>query len=476
MAGPKITMMKTDALIPYARNPRTHSDIQVGQIAASIKEFGWLVPAVVDSENVLIAGHGRVLAAQKLGLDRVPTIDGSHLTPAQAKAFRIAENKLQLNAGWDDELLRLELEEMVAEDYGIDFTGFSEEEIADLLGTGGEGKTDPDDAPEIQKEAVSKTGDLWIMGPHRLLCGDCSEYKDVEKLFDGGLATVAVTSPPYASQRKYDESSGFKPIHPDRYIEWFAPIQDNISSFLESDGSWFVNIKEHAEDGERHLYVNDLLLAHVREWGWKWVDEFAWIHGGTPKAVQQRFKNGWEPIFQFARGRHKFRPDNVRHPTSGKLTWGGRHPSQNDGLAMQKQSISNAKLQGVPGKNQKGGEDEIRKSVADAGSELAYPSNVLSLGKNREALGHGAAYPIGLPEFFICAFSDVGDKAFDPFMGSGTTLIAGEKWSRPTLGMEISPAYCDVIVRRWQDFTGKEATLDGEEITFSQAAEAVAAS
>jgi hypothetical protein len=133
MAKPEITMMKTDALIPYARNPRTHSDIQVGQIAASIKEFGWLVPVVVDSENVLIAGHGRVLAAQKLGLDRVPTIDGSHLTPAQAKAFRIAENKLQQNAGWDDDLLRLELEEMVADDYGIDFTGFDEGELTTLL-------------------------------------------------------------------------------------------------------------------------------------------------------------------------------------------------------------------------------------------------------------------------------------------------------------------------------------------------------
>ena len=200
------------------------------------------------------------------------------------------------------------------------------------------------------------------------------------------------------------------------------------------------------------------------------MDEFAWIHGGTPKGVQQRFKNGWEPIFQFTRVRHKFRPENVRHKSKGDVDWGGRHPSKNDGHGLRYTGFKPIHL----GESQ--GHSKGKTGRYKASDGMAYPSNVLSLGHNHESLGHAAAYPIGLPEFFICAFSDVGDKAFDPFMGSGTTLIAGEKWSRPTLGMEISPAYCDVIVRRWQDFTGKEATLDGEEITFSQAAEAVAAS
>ena len=468
MTNPKITMVPTGKLIPYARNPRTHSDEQVGQIAASIKEFGWLVPAVVDADNVLIAGHGRILAAQKLGIDKIPTIDGSHLTPAQVQAFRIAENKLALNAGWDEELLKIELGDLMENDYGIDFTGFSPDEIAALLTDPLSEKTEPGTVPELPENPATVKGDIWIMGPHRVMCGDCSSIEDMGLLFAGDKATVVVSSPPYASQRKYDETSGFIPIHPDKYIDWFIPIQANIASHLASDGSWFLNIKEHAEDGQRHLYVKDLLITHVREWGWGWVDEFAWIHGGTPKAVEQRFKNGWEPIFQFTRGRHKFNPKNVRHKTTGLVDWGGKHPPQNDGNGL-RQIGSNARLQGISA-----GGKAIHDAVAANTDGMAYPSNVLSLGKNREALGHGAAYPLGLPEFFINAYSDVGDSVFDPFMGSGTTLIAGEKLSRPTLGMEISPAYCDVIVRRWQDFTGKQAHLEGQpEALFDARQEAV---
>jgi len=245
---------------------------------------------------------------------------------------------------------------------------------------------------------VTQPGDLWLLGDHRLLCGDSRNADDVGLLMDGELLTVAVTSPPYASQRKYDESTDFVPIPPDDYIEWFDGVQANVAKHMSDDGSWFINIKEHCEDGQRSLYVKDLTLPHVRDWGWRFVDEYIWTHGGTPKAVKQCFKNGWESIFQFAKGGYKFRPDAVRHATDAipGFPYGqGLHPVmedvQGDTEGMRrKQRGSNASLQGSSA-----GGKAIHDAVAAATHGKVYPSNVLSIGKNREALGHSAAYPVG---------------------------------------------------------------------------------
>ena len=422
MAKPEITMMKTDALIPYARNPRTHSDIQVGQIAASIKEFGWLVPVVVDSENVLIAGHGRVLAAQKLGLDRVPTIDGSHLTPAQAKAFRIAENKLQLNAGWDDELLRVELEEMVAKDYGIDFTGFSEEEIADLLGTGGEGKTDPDDAPEIQKEAVSKTGDLWRLGLHRVLCGDATKADDVVRLMAGEKATLFATDPPYLvdytggdrpNDSGKDWSMSYHEIDIGNAEEFFKSVFMNASEILIDHSAWYC----------WHAHKRAALIERI--WDGLGILNHQQIIWVKPGAIHSYSFYPWqhEPcLFGWRKGCKPNHDGDKSHAVTSvwTLDWegaariiGNDHPTQKPieifARPMRKHTAPNA----------------------------------------------------------IC---------YEPFAGSGSQIIAGEREGRQVFALEIEPLFVDVTIRRWQDFTGKEATLDGEEITFSQAAEAVAAS
>ena len=149
------------------------------------------------------------------------------------------------------------------------------------------------DVPDIPEDPVTQPGDIWIMGDHRLICADCASTQSVTTLLDGQKINIAISSPPYASQIKYDETSPFKPIHPDEYLDWFEPVQANIAQHLADDGSWFLNIKEHCEEGQRVLYVKDLTLAHVRRWGWNFVDEFIWTHGGTPKAVNQRFKNGW---------------------------------------------------------------------------------------------------------------------------------------------------------------------------------------
>lgn len=207
----QIERVAVDALIPYARNSRTHSEAQIAQIAGSIREFGFTNPVLIDAEDGVIAGHGRVLAAQKLGLSEVPCIRLAHLTDIQKQAYIIADNKLALNAGWDDAMLACELADLVAAGYDTALTGFSEDEIAALSPEDiPPGLTDEDAVPEVQPDPISKPGDVWLLGKHRLMCGDCRDFGTVETLMDGAKINVAVTSPPYASQREYDASSGFK--------------------------------------------------------------------------------------------------------------------------------------------------------------------------------------------------------------------------------------------------------------------------
>ncbi|MCH7839723.1 MAG: ParB N-terminal domain-containing protein [Planctomycetes bacterium] len=195
----QVETVSVSALQPYARNARTHSPKQIRQIAASIEEFGWTNPVLIDGKGGIIAGHGRVMAARKLGIDRVPCIDLAHLTPAQRRAYVIADNKLALNAGWDDGLLKLELGELALEGFDLELTGFSGDELSGLgLPGSGQGKlTDPDDVPEAPETPVSARGDLWAMGAHRLLCGDATDAGDVERALDGAKPHLMVTDPPY---------------------------------------------------------------------------------------------------------------------------------------------------------------------------------------------------------------------------------------------------------------------------------------
>jgi len=185
-------------LIPYARNPRTHSDAQVAQIAASVREFGWTNPVLVDGTNGIIAGHGRVLAARKLGLERVPVIELAHMSEAQKRAYVLADNQLALNAGWDEALLRLELADLSELGFDLGLIGFGEGELERLLsGESRTGLTEDDEAPALPDEAVTRPGDLWVMREHRLLCGDATVLADVERVLEGRLADIAFTDPPY---------------------------------------------------------------------------------------------------------------------------------------------------------------------------------------------------------------------------------------------------------------------------------------
>jgi len=292
-------------------------------------------------------------------------------------------------------------------------------------------------------------GDLWLLGRHRLVCGDAMDSEDVRRLLDGEKINVVFTSPPYASQRKYDPTSGFRPIPPDEYVEWFSPVAENIATHLADDGSYFLNIKEHTEDGQRHLYVKDLTIAHVRQWNWMFVDEFVWRKTGVPGKWNNRFKNQWEPIFHFSRsGRIKMFHDAVSYPSDGAFGYSPDFPTSKTGFISHR------------------GRPDMKKNG------FALPGNVLAFGEEgSQTSSHSAPFPVALPEFFIKAFSSSDDVIFDPFLGSGTVIIAAEKNGRRGTGLEISPAYIDVVVQRWQEFTGEKAVLDGSGRTFDEVQE-----
>ena len=467
----QIILQPVEALVPYARNSRTHSDEQVAQIAASIREFGFTNPVLVDGEGGIIAGHGRVMAARKLGLADVPCIRLAHLTEAQKRAYIIADNKLALNAGWDEDILRLELGELQVDGFDLELLGFTGDELQALMADEGEEEDPAADEGEVAGPAavaITKQGDVWVMGLHRIVCGDCRDFGVVQKLMAGSRINVAVTSPPYAEQREYDAASGFKPIPPDEYVEWYADVAANIMANLADDGSYFCNIKPAARGLDTSLYVFDLVIAHVRQWGWHFATEFCWERNGIPKGVTRRFKNQFEPIYQFAKGEWKMRPDAVRHKSASVPKARGKG-ADNTSWAKHKgnESIHMSGHQGEPGFAWFG--DNVEEG-------LAYPGNRLpTFTSSHESLGHAAAFPVGLPEFFIKAYTDKGDTVFDPFMGSGSTLMAAERTGRRGLGTELSPIYCDVIVRRWQAFTGKRAVLESTGQPFPDEAPAIAA-
>jgi DNA modification methylase len=438
----RIEMWPLDRLVPYERNARTHSPEQIAQIAASIQEFGFTNPILVDGSDGILAGHGRLAAAKDMGLAEVPVIVLDHLSAAQRRAYILADNQLALNAGWDMELLQQEIVGLNLADFDLSLLGFDEDRIAGLLDMEVEElapeDADADAVPEPPAEPITKPGDVWLLGKHRVMCGDSREKATWAQIMRRDNANVVFTSPPYASQRDYDKSSGFSPIPPDEYVAWWEPLQTAVAAHLASDGSFFVNIKEHCDDGQRHLYVKDLTIAHVRLWSWRFVDEFCWKRKGVPGGWDYRFKNEWEPVFHFSRAKPKCSKFDVG--TEG-ITFTATDNASAKSVAGQ--SVFNCN--GANGK------------VESAG--LVLPGNVIEVNGKTEA-EHNAAFPVGLPEFFIKAFSDADDVVVDPFLGSGTTLIAAEQQGRKCYGIEISPAYTDVIVNRWQRFTGKTATLE----------------
>jgi DNA modification methylase len=426
-------------------NARKHGEKNIETIVASLKRFGQQKPIVIDSSNVVRAGNGTLEAARSMGWTEINCVR-TDLKGSDAIAYAIADNRTAELAEWDDDVLAATLNGLLADDPDLlDAAGFDEDELAALLGElegdGTTGEIEEDEVPEVPLDPITKPGDLWVLGRHRLLCGDSTKAEDVSRLMDGARINLAFTSPPYASQRKYDESSGFKPIHPDNFVDWFAPIAANVKCHLASDGSWFVNIKPACEGLCRLLYVFDLVLAHVRNWGWNFAEEYCWERTGIPQQVARRFKNQFEPIYHFTLGEWKFRPKSVMHESDGVPLPKGK--GAGDTNAAKRQGVVSA----VDGNEVVAG--------------MAYPGNRLPKFQS-EALGHSAAFPVGLPSFFIKAYTDELDSVYEPFCGSGSTLIASEQLNRTCYGMEISPQYCDVIVKRWENFTCEKAVLHGD--------------
>ena len=420
-------------------NVRKHSDRNLEAIAASLRAFGQQKPIVVDKRGVILAGNGTYEAAKRIGWDKIQ-ITRTDLSGTMATAYAIADNRTAELAEWDDTALAEQLRALQSEEFDLSNVGYTDDEVQQLIdGIGNEilgaSEVTEDEIPEPPIEPITKPGDLWLLGEHRLLCGDSTKAEDVARVMAGSQINIAFTSPPYASQRKYDESSGFKPIPPDQYVAWFEPIAANVKSHLAADGSWFVNIKEHCEDGQRSLYVKDLAIAHVRQWAWMLVDEFVWKRKGVPGGWDNRFKNEWEPVFHFTKQAGiKFRKTAVGKQSQHAFTVSDRS---------------------------KAGRESVFDCNADNGKEfyegIALPGNVVEV-NGQTIKEHNAAFPVGLPSFFIKAFTDESDTVYEPFCGSGSTLIAAEQLGRKCYGMEISPQYCDVIVKRWETLTGRVAT------------------
>jgi DNA modification methylase len=402
-------------------NPR-RGDVEA--VMRSYDRFGQRKPIVARRDGTVIAGNHQLQAAQRLGWSHIAVVwtDDDDLT---AKAFALADNRTADLGAYDDADLRALIESVAIDPELLAAASYSLDDLLVEL----EPKQAPSpEAPDAPTSAPAKTvrGDVWLLGPHRIMCGDCREPTDVETLLAGATMNLAFTSPPYAQQREYDQSSGFKPIPPDEYVEWFTMVQANVAAHLASDGSWFVNIKEHAEDGQRSLYVKDMTLAHVRLWGWRLIDEFAWVRKAPPGRWPYRLRNDWEPVFQFDLGGSYVRHDSIAY-------------------------ISDSTPQGNDRRN-----DHMNghwNMPTEVGEGLAIPGNVIRASGTSGA-EHTAAFPVGLPEFFVKAYTDEGDAVLDPFMGSGSTLLAAHNQRRIGYGMEISPAYCDIICARWQKATG----------------------
>jgi DNA modification methylase len=448
----EIRTMPVADLKPAPFNPRRIDASAMAGLTTSMERFGNVQPIVWNRRSgFVVGGHQRlkVLKKKKTKVTEVVVVD---LDTKDERALNVTLNNPHIGGEFTASLQAL-LEQIRADDAAL----FAELRLDDLLAEVNPEPqdVDPDAIPQPPTVPKTRPGEVYELGDHRLICGDCRDEAVLAKLFAGKAANLALTSPPYAAQRDYDRGSGFTPIPPERYCRWFGDVARALRAHLAADGSFCINIKEHAESGQRSLYVKDLVIAMVRQWGWRFVEEYIWSHGGTPKTPQGRLKNGFEPVFHFAlEPKIKWRPKYVRHATDEVPDWGGLHPSQRDGLAMKghRQRVATSKAQG------RSYTETGNPARLAAPSSFAYPSNVIECGKNHEALGHGAVFPVALPTFFIRLLTDWGDRVFDPFGGAGTTLIACEREQRVGYACEISPAYCDVIIERWQRLTGKKAT------------------
>jgi len=395
---------KVSELIPYVNNSRKHDDAQVAQIAASIKEFGWTNPILVDGDKGIIAGHGRLMAARKLGMTEVPVIELKDLTPTQKKAYIIADNRLALNAGWDNQLLTIELNELLENKFSLDLLGFNADELNALLNPVEiiEGLTDEDDVPEPPPEPITKLGDVWILGNHRLMCGDSTSIDDGEKLMNGMLADLVFTDPPYN-------------------FAYSGRGANNLGTIKNDDMS--------EEDFEQ--FCRDVFATYSAI-----MKPLACIYVCHPDSASAP-KIAFEKTFaeQFKK--------------SSTIIW----MKQSAGMGWQDYRAQHEPILY--------GWKEGKGSHFNAGDRTK--TSVWKIGRDAQSsYVHPTQKPVCLPEEAIMNSSKGSDCVVDLFGGSGSTLIACEKTGRHARSMELDPKYCDVIVKRWENFTGKQAILENQ--------------
>ena len=397
------TVLVSD-LIPYARNSRTHSEVQINKIASSIKEFGFLNPVLIDKDNGIIAGHGRVMAAQKLGLKEVPVLQIGHLSETQKRAYIIADNRLALDAGWDDEMLKIELEQLKELDFALGLIGFSDDELADLIPeTETLADDKEDEVPEPPVDPVTKRGDIWILGNHRLMCGDSTMIDDVERLMNGNKADMIFTDPPYG----IDYSGGRTQV------------------VNEKD---YGKIKNDALDGE------DLgnLISQIFNFTKSEADYYICV-----SPIMQK------PFLDYIEAQNK--------KISAVIVWDKKQAGLGY-MAYRRQCEFILFIKG--GKFKKGDKSDF---------------DLWSISRdNGKDYVHGTQKPVAVPERGIGNSSKKDDAVLDLFGGSGSTLIACEKLARNAFVMELDEKFVDVIIKRWQDYTGKEATLEANGKTYNE--------
>lgn len=394
------------SLIPYAKNARTHSDAQVAQIAASIAEFGWTNPILVDGENGVIAGHGRLLAARQLGLAEVPVIELAHLTPNQRRAYIIADNQLAMQAGWNEELLGLELADLKAADYDLSLIGFDEDELDRLLGEAEDthgGLTDDDATPELQEAAVSCLGDLWLLGDHRLLCGDATNADDVIRLLGGERPHLMVTDPPYG----VEYNPGWRHDAGVNNTQRLGQVRnDDRADWREA---WALFPGDVAYIWHAALYASTV-QASLEACDFNIRSQIVWV----------------KSRFVLSRGHYH---------------WGH-------------EACWYAVRDGATG-HWNGARDQSTVWQITYGTDEEDPATT-----------HGTQKPVEAMLRPVVNNSSPGQLVYEPFSGSGTTIIACEKSSRRARAIELDPRYVDLAVRRWQDYTGQSATRESDGTTF----------
>jgi DNA modification methylase len=399
-----IELRAIERLIPYARNARTHSDQQVAQIAASINEFGFCNPILVDPDDGIIAGHGRVLAARKLDLAEVPVIVLGHLSKNQRQAFMLADNQLALNAGWDEEMLRLELEDLTQSGFDVQIAGFNPEEIDRLLtDLSQEALADPDEVPPLDKELVTQPGDLWLLGDHRLLCGDGTKRSDLERVLGGSASGMIFTDLP------------FNVSYTGKTARRLTIVNDNLGDqfvvFLAAacDAMLAVNA------GAIYICMSSRELHHLYEAfleaGGHWSTYVIWAKH-TFTLGRSDYQRQYEPIL------YGWREGSTHH-------W----------------------------------------------CEDRNQGDVWFIDKPHRNDLHPTMKPVELVERAILNSSQKGDLVLDPFAGAGSTVLASERTGRLASVVEIDPKYADVIVRRWQSYSGQLARLDPGGQSFAEITE-----